>query len=314
LTNLKQLAFDITLIYDMPDYNKEVAYVSTKPVDYKPCINDIGDEISFDAKISALSSQHEDTFFRLKITVWDPNNLTGFPQLTSLSYPIKVISKPMNQRKPRKKTTPATRRKSAKNSQSSSPHSSPEYVPSTPLNTQIQPNCAAVPTELLEKLDIQQQETLKLLHELKAHTEMNDVERPMKRPKIEPSIELHQPIPPVPQLAVHEFESSFSTMLRSYSLMSSEEKAETVRKVLRTLSVRDSEQLEELVDIMGTAGLKTDPTPGYSVYSAFPINHHHDGHIGHEVSMSVPPSESVDPCPYRSELVRIDQFYNEVFF
>jgi hypothetical protein len=61
--NLKQLAFDITLIYDIPDYNKEVAYVSTKPVDYKPCINEVGDEISFDAKISALSSQHEDSFF-----------------------------------------------------------------------------------------------------------------------------------------------------------------------------------------------------------------------------------------------------------
>lgn len=48
------LAFDISLIYDMPGLDKPVTYVSTKPVDYKPLISDSGDEIRH-----ALPSVHE---------------------------------------------------------------------------------------------------------------------------------------------------------------------------------------------------------------------------------------------------------------
>jgi hypothetical protein len=92
-----QCAYDIRLVYDESD-NKEVAFVKVKPVEYKPTINETGDQIAFDVKIKVLSSHHEDNFFRLKIEVWDPAN-EAFPKLISLSAPIKVISKPLRHRK-----------------------------------------------------------------------------------------------------------------------------------------------------------------------------------------------------------------------
>jgi hypothetical protein len=102
--NFNHLAFDIKLLYDMNE-EKEVAYVQSKPVEYKPTLNDLADQISFDIKIKVLSSHHEDNFFRLKLTVWDPHN-AQFPSLTLLSLPIKVISKPLKHRKPRSKLLP----------------------------------------------------------------------------------------------------------------------------------------------------------------------------------------------------------------
>lgn len=102
--NFNHLAFDIKLLYDMNE-EKEVAYVQSKPVEYKPTLNDLADQISFDIKIKVLSSHHEDNFFRLKLTVWDPHN-PQFPSLTLMSLPIKVISKPLKHRKPRAKLLP----------------------------------------------------------------------------------------------------------------------------------------------------------------------------------------------------------------
>jgi hypothetical protein len=310
MMNLKQLAFDITLIYDIPDYGKEVAYVSTKPVDYKPCINDIGDEISFDAKISALSSQHEDSFFRLKITVWDPNNLSGFPQLSALSYSIKVISKPMNQRKPRKKSASGTPRRSKKITLSSS---SPPSTPSSELMPTEGSN--SVSNEKLEKLDLQQQQALQLLHQLLSKSneiqsniaalEANDGQRPLKRIKLPGSnVSGIGASNGQCNTVAGEFESAFSTMLQCYSLMSAEEKASTTRRMLRTLSVRDSEQLEELFDILRTSGLKNYGS-GINSFTGFP-------HPFPQEPLPVPSQDTQD-C-YRSDLVRIDQFYNEVFF
>jgi len=85
------------LLYDM-EGEKEVSYLKTKPIDYKPAINDVGDQITFDVKIKVLSSHHEDNFFRLKTVVWDPANPEM--QMSTLSYPIKVISKPLKHRRP----------------------------------------------------------------------------------------------------------------------------------------------------------------------------------------------------------------------
>jgi len=300
--NLKQLAFDITLIYDIPDYNKEVAYVSTKPVDYKPCINEAGDEISFDAKISALSSQHEDSFFRLKITIWDPNNFS-FPQLLALSHPIKVISKPMNQRKPRKKiTVPNTGRRSSKAKTESS--QSLDLATNAPAESSLNRPCSAVPTELLDKIDFQQQQTLQLLHQLLLQSSQEPApapvpaeQRPIKRQKVSPVDGSESSVS-----VSGEFENAFSMMLQCYTLMSAEEKATSARRMMRTLSVRDTEQLEELMDIMHTSGIKTEQRSSSSYPSGNPP---FQGFV-------YPPIHELNDC-FRSELARIDQFYNEDF-
>jgi len=255
----------MTLIYDLPEYNKEVAYVSTKPVDYKPSINDAGDEISFDAKISALSSQHEDSFFRLKITVWDPNPSSPYSvPLTALSHPIKVISKPINQRKNKKTETGSSRRRSNKSSTSSPPLG--QDKPATPPKEACLSSCEA--TDRLEKLELQQQQTLHLLHQIVSRTEATnglsypvisspeDTEfRPAKRIKQEKTMShymvpdnMHRPI-------VEDFEHIFYTMLQAYSLMSSQDKVSVIGRLLRSLSHKDNEKLEELFDNLRTGGV-----------------------------------------------------------
>jgi len=92
-------------------------------------------------------------------------------------------------------------------------------------------------------------------------------------------------------------------MLRSYSQMNAEEKAERTRKILRTLTSRDFEQLQELFDIMATVGLKTQSTSnlGQSFTSLNSQEFSHSDACG-------------DDCPHKLELSRIDQFYSEVFF
>jgi len=289
LTNFNHLTFDISLIYDMPGVNKEVSFVSTKPVDYKPSLNDVGDEICFDVKIKVLSSHHEDNFFRLKLTVWDPNN-DNFPQLSILSHPIKVISKPMNQRKTRKRAAP-TRRCKTVTTLPPSPTSPPSVI-TPPLPSGAATACNPVLESTLQRVDVQQQETIRLLTQLLEREE----ERPAKRQKVE-LLEIKEEPLPTP-----DFEAAFSSMLRCYSSMSAEDKAENVRKLLRSLSARDLEQLEELFDLMGTAGPKsliaTDTPP------AFPLLGYSGGHS----------DSCIDSCPHRMELAKIDQFYNEVFF
>uniref|UniRef100_A0A6B2L782 Uncharacterized protein n=1 Tax=Arcella intermedia TaxID=1963864 RepID=A0A6B2L782_9EUKA len=282
--SLKHLSFDILLIYDMPDYNKEVAYVSTKPVDYKTAINEKGDEIVFDAKISALSSQHEDSFFRLKINVWDPNS--PHLQLSALSHPVKVISKPVNQRKPRAKKTASTPvlRKQPSKSKLSQGSSSPDD--SSPVSDCIL-DATSHSHELLTRIDAQQQETVSLLHQLIAtsskrprtvfeesapHNPYPPPQYPNQHIKNYP-LDAYRPLPGAPPFRpspspASDFESSFSAMVRSFSLLSTEEKQTSIFKILSTMSAYETDQIEELIDTCGAHCRKPHNLPAeYSFYS-----------------------------------------------
>eukprot|EP01125_Pyxidicula_operculata_P010541 TRINITY_DN3465_c0_g1_i1.p1 TRINITY_DN3465_c0_g1~~TRINITY_DN3465_c0_g1_i1.p1 ORF type:complete len:366 (+),score=81.58 TRINITY_DN3465_c0_g1_i1:230-1327(+) len=319
-TNFNHLAYDISLIYDMPGFNKEVSYVSTKPVDTKSSVSDLGDEICFDVKIKVLSSHHEDNFFRLQLTIWDPNN-ESFPQLCVLSHPIKVISKPMNQRKTRKRTTPS-KRKADQDSEHESPIIAPvvqtqqldNYVPQLYSNNND--------SDFLNRLDAQQQETLKMLRILvdKQMETTEQMEPPFKRQKTKESSDTFISSPSTveekPEIFKElDFESAFSMMLRAYSAMSAEQKAERTRKLTRSLSLRDQEQLEEFVDIMGTVGLRTENLNHYPVN---PINMNpmqiNAMHVNNNAMTCGHNENCAESCPHRMELVRMDQFYNEVFF
>lgn len=309
LANFNYLAFDMSLLYDMPGFAKEVAYVSTKPIDLKSSINDIGDEISFDVKIKVLSSHHEDNHFRLRVVVWDPNN-DSFPQLVVLSHPIKVISKPMNQRKPR-----GTKRTA---SQARLPKGGAEFEEPSMTVATVVPEVQHSPAleGSLSKLDLGQQELLRLVNQLvvgQTHIQSQLVASPAKRMKLShhddgeggaPRTPLGRSLNPRPMddsKMSGDFEGAFSVMLRSYSQMNAEEKAERTRKVLRALTARDVEQVEELFDIMATTGLKTQSNTGPSFTQLQPMDYDHEHNC------------TGDDCPHKVELSRIDQFYSEVF-
>jgi hypothetical protein len=96
MIDLNDFTFDATLLYDSDGpTEKLVDYVKIKPVDHKPTVNETGDQVTIELRIKVLTSQHENSFFRVKISLLDPN--TGMPYqppLVCYSDPVKVISKP----------------------------------------------------------------------------------------------------------------------------------------------------------------------------------------------------------------------------
>lgn len=97
--DFKQLVLDIQLIYDN-EFLKPVGFVKTKPCDLKSTVNERGDQVSVNAKIKVLTSQHEDMFFRIKVRALEPKTKREFnPPLEVISAPIKVISKPKQMKK-----------------------------------------------------------------------------------------------------------------------------------------------------------------------------------------------------------------------
>lgn len=76
------------LVYDV-ESSKPVHFVRSSPLEYQTRVvdtdNNVSDTVTIDIRISALSSQHEDSFFKIKFTL---------KNLTVLSDAIRVVSKP----------------------------------------------------------------------------------------------------------------------------------------------------------------------------------------------------------------------------
>lgn len=73
--------------------------MKNKPVTFKTSVNDAGNEVVCQCRLKVLTSQHEGSFFRIRITAKPPpgHNSTKtamFPTMEVLSAPYKVISKP----------------------------------------------------------------------------------------------------------------------------------------------------------------------------------------------------------------------------
>jgi len=95
--DLHHFSHDLKLMYDMEEV-KEVSWVKQKPVEYKTVISEDGAQVSLEAvKIKVLSSHHEDNLFRLRLSMWDPENEAA--SYVVVSHPIKVISKPLKARR-----------------------------------------------------------------------------------------------------------------------------------------------------------------------------------------------------------------------
>jgi len=100
--NFNHITIQTKLVYD-GDEDKEVDFVKTKPLESKPKISPSGEYAYLELRIQVLSSQHEDSFFRIKVIALDPVTGREFdPPINVVSNPIKVISKPGQQKQKRK--------------------------------------------------------------------------------------------------------------------------------------------------------------------------------------------------------------------
>lgn len=280
-------------------------------------------------KIKVLSSHHEDNFFCLRIEVWDPLEKSGFTPMHVITAPVKVISKPMRPKAPKDSKALSSSPQISTSSSNKRKVSDVNAMQEDEHESGNEVGAAGHVAEHLDMLQRQQAEAIRLLNVLLEGQRMGQVQQPFatfgalpntpsafgsngflansggfseppaKRLKTEQGSMGGQLAPPLDGgVSKDEFEGAFSTMLRAYAAMTAEEKAEKTRKLIRSFPHRDLELLEELFDILGTAGIHSSSGPNPFSFTANSVHN----------------ENCAEDCPHKEELMRIDQFYSEVFF
>jgi len=92
--SFRQVAIEATLLYDGP-VDKPVDFLKSKPLDYSGHVeNGNVYEYSLELLINSLSSQHEDSLFKVKIQAVEPSTRKPIAGLCCYTTEILVISKP----------------------------------------------------------------------------------------------------------------------------------------------------------------------------------------------------------------------------
>eukprot|EP01103_Thecamoeba_quadrilineata_P005312 TRINITY_DN15128_c0_g1_i1.p1 TRINITY_DN15128_c0_g1~~TRINITY_DN15128_c0_g1_i1.p1 ORF type:complete len:428 (-),score=94.10 TRINITY_DN15128_c0_g1_i1:33-1316(-) len=320
--DLNNFTFDAVLLYDSEGpQEKFVDYVKVKPVDHKPTVNENGDQVTIELRIKVLTSQHENSFFRVKIFLLDPNTGMPFhPSLVVFSEPVKVISKPEQV----KKKAPA-----------------PAASSSTNANNSKKRNVNDLLLETISRIEEQQREHQQMIQKLLRvnenskvslhHQQMQGQQMIQLNGQIQPSQSYQQypmqyglpmdnmkqtyaepfltgtvcatPSPPPPAtdysmpivpsagLEESEFDSSFRHFFKVYNNLPAEEKPIKIRKLIRNSSQRDTEKISEFLDLFMTEGLQRIPPIDLLLQKNSPCE--------------------CSTCPFTKEMIKIDEFYTD---
>jgi len=96
----KSIPLEAYLVYD--EGNKDVDFVKVKPVEFKTSANEFDKGvITMEVKIKVLSSQLEDSLFRIKVIALHPLTKQKLNGLVVYTEPIKCVSKPSQVLKPK---------------------------------------------------------------------------------------------------------------------------------------------------------------------------------------------------------------------
>jgi hypothetical protein len=207
--NLHSARIYARLFYDA-DYDnefKQVDYVKQEPMTYKSFVSANGDRATVEIRLMVLTSQHEDSLFRVKVGIV-ANDVT----YEVMSDPIRVVSKPSQVHKKRKTTSPA----------------SPELAcPPTPAAAGTKrERVMAVPAsdavlESLHRLEEQQREQRKIIEQLLTQKTSSE---PTQR-----SADTND-----------DFETAFQKLLNAYNKIPSEERPQKLRRVISNTPETDT--------------------------------------------------------------------------
>ena len=101
--DLRLIPFSSVLIYDQIS-QREVSFLKKTPLETKTNLGEDGSFIDLECRISVLSSQHEDMAFRINLIALNPENgLPLEPKIHLFTDPIRVVSKPEQGEKKKKK-------------------------------------------------------------------------------------------------------------------------------------------------------------------------------------------------------------------
>jgi len=301
--DLNHIAFEAALLYDT-DGEKGVDFVKLKPIEYKCIPNEAGDQVSVELRIKVLTSQHEDMFFKVKIQGQDPVSKQEIPNLKVITAPIKVISKP-EQLKKRQTGTGAP-------IQANTILPPTTVVPVPTPSTNNNPNITVTNSkkrtvndlviEAVTRIEKQQYEQANALDKI-----INYMAIPKQENSLNPNASWEF-LPPLQKLSSSQrkdgdsFESSFGSLLKSFTTLDPNQRAEKVRRVARGLSLAENEALAEFVDMLMTEGLGIEagrearPTASTlipqhldvkpNLYATHPMHHHHGIPTNLALSMS----------------------------
>jgi len=286
--DFNRLTIDASLLYDCWE-EKEVPYLKNKPIQYHGKVNDTADTMTLSTKINVLSSHCENMMFRVKLKAYDSRTNESLPSLTAISEPIKVISKPDQLPGKAKPAAPSTNGKAR---------------PKKRTNNDVT-------TESLEKIQEQQKEHHDLLKKLcereGAATGANRSAAPsiglagfdeLSLSSILREAEADAKATPAGVANPTEenaLEKAFHNFVDVYNKLSTEQRPEKIRKIVRNASARKTDTFCEIVSLFNDEGLQKE--------------------LGRECSLTFmpisDPSCSPDICPHKKELERIDEFYRD---
>jgi len=208
-----RLYYDNDYVLDFSEL-KPVDFVNQEPLKYRTFVSDQGDKATVELRIFVLSSQHEDSLFRVKIGMVDISSNTTY-EITSA--PIKCLSKPsLVNKKPkiggRKASSPA-KEKSANGDESGSSDTSPVFPT---MRSIASPNNDPV-LSALARLEQQQRDQQRLIEKLIA-----DKQQPAS---------WSLPVA-IPDPDGNDFEMQFQKLLALFNKIPAETRAAKMRKVI----------------------------------------------------------------------------------
>jgi len=303
--DFNRIAFDANLVYDC-DGGKEVDYVQKKPVQYKFTPIENGAQLDCEFRINILTSHHEDMLFKVKIQGFNPLTKEEINGLALLTFPIKVISKPehLKKRQPSKKRT-LTDMLVETVSRIEKKQEEQQRLLEKMFSQQ-----ATVPSATAAALEKRQKTIDQSIAAAMSQTQSYWEQLPAAESATSSSSTSSKD----GKKEVPDFEDAFGYLVKSYNALTGEEKAETIRKMIRTSSTRDTERLSELLDLFWTEGLQKEPSFG-SKPSARERAAKDNANSNTVTSPSNGQSSNegciCNSCPHKLELERIDEFYKE---
>jgi hypothetical protein len=222
--NLNSSPLSASLYYDFEDDEdpRAVDTLKSVPLESTSHVDSSGYRAVVELRVYVLSSQHENSFFRVRFSAVDPKTKKT---LEVYSHPLKIISKRNQVRKMLARNEVMVENPSA-------------LPPKRTSSDQI--------AETLQRLEEQQQKQFKLLEAL-AH-------RALASPT---SGFVYQPPSPIPDPEDMEFSSAFKKFLKAYKQIPASERASKVRKAMKKSATEDMELLGDFMNTYSSEVLQS---------------------------------------------------------
>jgi len=242
--SFRSLGIEASLLYDGL-VDKPVDFLKAKPLDYSGHVENNPLEYSLELNINALSSQHEDSLFKVKIQAVTLNSRQPIPGLCCYTTEILVISKPEVLRP----KAPKGGQKRARDDQ--------VLQNLARLERKLDEMAAAVSRER----EVILKKEIVTLH----HNHHNVSEEQQRRESLSAAEEMatkkrrerenENSSTQAPRL-----ESAIPNLLSAFNALTDEERPEKVRRLFHTLGEDEKDQLAQLVDLFLVEGLPSRRT------------------------------------------------------